>query len=364
MIDIMLRWMTKFLDKLGSPELDWIQVEVTSRCNAACIYCPQPSFYKKQHMPFSLFKQLLPYIGYTNLVYLQGWGEPLLNPDLFAMIGACKAKGKRIGFTTNGMLLSEETIRRLVDLETDIISVSLAGISPATHNRIRRGTDLAKIIENLDRLQQIRAEKGSLHPAVHLAYIMLASNIDELRNVVELAKRSGAEQIVCSNLSLIIDKALLTEALFIREEKGQNLTGTLDAIAGKARKENILFACNQTAPQEQSVYCSENISSSCVVSVTGEVGPCVFTSPTLSQADAGESRKPLIHIYQNSPALCYPLSFGNIGKESLTRIWNKKEYEQFRSFHDPDTPKAGIKALPVPQSCASCYMKENRQIAS
>ncbi len=150
----------------------------------------------------------------------------------------------------------------------------------------------------------------------------------------------------------------------MREEKGHDLKSALVAIAEDAKKENILFACNQTALQEQSEYCSENISSSCFVSVTGEVGPCVFTSPTLSQADAGKSRKPLIHIYQNSPAPCYPLSFGNIGKESLTWIWNNKEYEQFRSFHDPDTPKAGIKALPVPQSCASCYMKENRQIAS
>lgn len=350
--------MTKFLDKLGSPELDWIQVEVTSRCNAACIYCPQPLLYIKQHMPFGLFKQLLPYLGCTNLVYLQGWGEPLLNPDLFAMIRACKAKGKRVGFTTNGMLLSDKIIRRLIDLETDIVSVSLAGTTPETHNRIRKGTDFDKIIENLDRLQQIRAEKGSLRPAVHLAYILLASNFHELQDVVELAKRLGAEQIVCSNLSLIIDKVLLTEAVFIREEKGQDLNSSLGEIAEEAREQNILFACNQTAPHEQPVYCSENIRSSCVVSVTGEVCPCVFSSPTLSQPDTQNGLKPLTHIYQNKPVPCYPLSFGNIDKESLTRIWNKKEYELFRKFHDPDSAKTSINALPVPQNCASCYKRE------
>lgn len=353
-MDIMLRWMTKYLDKLGSPELDWIQVEVTSRCNAACIYCPQPLLYKKEHMPFGLFNKLLPYIGYTNLIYLQGWGEPLLNPDLLAMIGACKAKGNRVGFTTNGMPLSDKIIRRLIDLETDIVSVSLAGTTPATHNRIRKGTDLDKIIENLDRLQRIRAEKESLRPAVHLAYIMLASNFHELQNVVELAKRLGAEQIVCSNLSLIIDGALLTEALFIREEKGQDLS----EIAEDARKENILFACNQTALQKQPAYCSENICTSCVVSVTGEVCPCVFSSPTLLIPDTQNGCKPLPHIYQNTPVPCFPLSFGNIGKESLTRIWNKKEYHRFRNFHDPDTSKTGINALPASQSCASCYKRE------
>jgi MoaA/NifB/PqqE/SkfB family radical SAM enzyme len=309
-------------------------------------------------MPFSLFKQLLPYLGYTNLVYLQGWGEPLLNPDLFYMIQACKAKGKRVGFTTNGMLLNDENIRRLVDLKTDIISLSLAGTNPATHNRIRRGTDLAKIIENLERLQQIRAVKGSLRPALHFSYLMLTANIHELHDVVELAKRLGANQVVCSHLALIIDKALWPEALFAREEEGQRLAGILEAIAEEARRENLLFAYRNPLLQKQPEHCTENICRSCVVNVTGEISPCVFASPTLSRSDCRNSSKPLLHIYQNSSIPCYPLTFGNIGKENLTRIWNKKEYELFRKFHDPDTPKAGINALPVPQSCASCYKRE------
>jgi MoaA/NifB/PqqE/SkfB family radical SAM enzyme len=356
-IDAMLRWVTKFLDKLGSPELDWVQVEVTSRCNAACIYCPQPLLNRKQHMPFSLFKQLLPYLGYTDLVYLQGWGEPLLNPDLFSMIRACKAKGKHVGFTTNGMLLNDENIRRLVDLETDMISVSLAGTSPAVHNRIRRGTDLAKIIENLERLQRIRAEKGSLRPALHFSYLMLAANIHELKGAVELAKRLGAEQVVCSNLTLIIDEALRPEALFNREEEEERLAGVLEGIAEEARRENLLFAYSSPLLQKQPAHCSENICCSCVVSVTGEVTPCVFTSPTLSQADGQNGCKPLLHIFQNGPATCFPISFGNIGKESLTKIWNKKEYHQFRSFHDPDITKKDNIA-PVPRSCASCYKRK------
>ena len=350
--------MTKFLDKLGSPELDWVQVEVTSRCNAACIYCPQPLLYRKQHMPFSLFKQLLPYLGYTNLVYLQGWGEPLLNPDLFDMIHACKGKNKRVGFTTNGMLLSEDVIRRLIDLETDIISVSLAGTSPATHNRIRRGTDLTKIIENLERLQRIKTEKGTEYPALHFSYLMLAANIHELKGVVEPAKRLGAEQVVCSNLTLIADEAMWPEALLNREEEEERFAGVLEGIAEEARRENLIFAYGSPILQNQPAHCSENIRSSCVVNVTGEVSPCVFSSPTLSQPDTQNGFKPLLHIFRKKPVSCSSISFGNIGKESLTRIWNKKEYEQFRSFHDPDTPKTGINGLPVPQSCASCYKRE------
>jgi MoaA/NifB/PqqE/SkfB family radical SAM enzyme len=350
--------MTKILDRLGSPELDWIQVEVTSRCNAACSYCPQPLLYKKEHMPLELFKNLIPFLGYTNLVYLQGWGEPLLNPDLFAMIRLCKEKGKRVGFTTNGMLLNKKTVLKLVDLETDIISVSLAGITPETHNRIRKGTDFTKVIENLELLQRIKLQKRTPFPDLHFAYLMLASNLHELKGAVEMGKRLGAKQIVCSNLTFIIDEALCPEAFFVREEERKRFTGVLDEIAEEARRENLLIAFPNPVLQKQPANCSENICSSCVVSVTGEVSPCVFTSPTLLQADSRTRCKSLSHIYQNISVPCYPLSFGNITDESLTGIWNKKKYHRFRKIHDPDVTKPGISRMSLPQSCASCYKRE------
>jgi MoaA/NifB/PqqE/SkfB family radical SAM enzyme len=354
----MLRWMTKILDRLGSPELDWIQVEVSSRCNAACTYCPQPLLYKKEHMPLELFKKLLPYLGYTNLVYLQGWGEPLINPDLFAMIRLCKKKGKRVGFTTNGMLLNEETILKLVDLETDIISVSLAGTTPETHNRIRKGTDFNKIIENLELLRQIKSQKKTAFPDLHFAYLMLVSNFHELKGAVGLGKRVGAKQIVCSNLTFIIDEALCPEAFFVREEERKRFADALYDITEEARGENLLFAFPNPLFQKQPANCSENVCLSCVVSVTGEVSPCVFTSPTLLQADSRARCKPLTHIYQNIPLPCYPLSFGNITDDSLTGIWNKKKYHRFRKIHYPDVTKPGISRMSLPQSCASCYKKE------
>ncbi|MBA3010316.1 MAG: radical SAM protein [Proteobacteria bacterium] len=346
------QWITKILDKIGSPELDWIQVEISTRCNAACIYCPQPLLHKKQNMGFKLFKQLIPYLGYTDLVYLQGWGEPLLNPDIFDMIQVCKARGKRVGFTTNGMLLNAETICRLVDLETDILGVSLAGTSPSTHNRIRMGTDLVKIIGNLEQLQQIKAQKGSLYPALHLAYLMWASNFHELKEVVRLAKKLGADQIVCSNMTLIMKETLCQEAVFTQQEKQPYFISLLEAVAQEARKENLIFAYKSPVLGNESVHCSENICNACVVSVTGEISPCVFTSPTLSQTDG---QKPLVHIFQNRTSPCYPLSFGNIGQESLTRIWNKKEYRQFRKFYDIAMTKFVMDPQPVPKSCMSCY---------
>ena len=117
----MFEWLQRSLEKIGSPELDWVQVEVTTHCEASCIYCPHTLFrsqWKGKHMSVGLFCQLVPYLRYTELVYLQGWGEPLLNNDIFEMIGICKRRGKRVGFSTNGMLLTEDIVRQLVSFMT------------------------------------------------------------------------------------------------------------------------------------------------------------------------------------------------------------------------------------------------------
>ncbi|MEA3385871.1 MAG: radical SAM protein, partial [Thermodesulfobacteriota bacterium] len=213
----MFKGFKKQLDKIKSPTLDWVQIEVTTLCNGACIYCPHTlmrSRWTNKQMSIDLFNKLIPFLKYTDMVYLQGWGEPLLNNDIFEMIRICKDRGKRTGFTTNGMLLTEDTIRKLVDLELDIIGISLAGTTAPTHNQIRKGTDFNKLVSNLELLCKIKAERKTHLPAIHLAYLMLRSNCQELKEILQLAKKVGAKQIVASNLTLIIDPKLSAEAIF------------------------------------------------------------------------------------------------------------------------------------------------------
>ncbi len=169
----MFEWVKRKLDKINSPELDWIQVEVTTCCDSACIYCPHNTMGSRLpniHMPLELFRKLIPFITQTKLIYLQGWGEPLLNRNIFEMIRICKDNAKHVGFTTNGMLLNEKTIRKLIDSKVDILGVSLAGTKATSHNKFRQGNDFDEIISNLNLLCRLKSEKNSQLPALHLAY--------------------------------------------------------------------------------------------------------------------------------------------------------------------------------------------------
>ncbi|MDQ7785248.1 MAG: hypothetical protein RDU20_20350, partial [Desulfomonilaceae bacterium] len=79
----------RFLSNLFVPRLDWIQVEVTSHCNAECVYCPHAVSKRSRHqthMSMDTFEKLLPFFRRTAHVHLQGWGEPLLHPRFFEMV--------------------------------------------------------------------------------------------------------------------------------------------------------------------------------------------------------------------------------------------------------------------------------------
>lgn len=355
----MFTWLKKQKEQVLSPFLDWVQIEVTTHCNAACTYCPHTlarEGWPSAHFPLSLFYNLLHSLHHTNMLFLQGWGEPLLNPDLFEMVSLCKKQKKIVGFTSNGMLLNPETIHSIVDLQVDILAVSFAGTTPATHNRIRKGTDFDTVVAALEYLNHIKTERKTTKPAIHLAYIMLASNFDELDRITGLAEKVGAEQVVASNLTLICNQQLSGEALFNNARLLNGYSRSLARIKRKAADSNILFAYRGPGLKEISLSCPENVAQACVINAAGEVSPCVFTNPVLSRSD--DSDKQMLSIFQGRPIPLETFSFGNIKNDGLTGIWKKKRYREFREIFDPETILSPREIMAgMPPSCKTCYKR-------
>ncbi len=82
-----------------APHLDLLQVEISSRCTAACSYCPHSLFadvWQSKPMDFALFEKLTPVLPVTGMIYLQGWGEPFTHPEFFRFARAACVPFRRI----------------------------------------------------------------------------------------------------------------------------------------------------------------------------------------------------------------------------------------------------------------------------
>jgi len=205
-----LKTLEDYLLLLFNPRLDWIQVEVSSFCNASCLYCPHTVFqhmWINQHMPLVAFQKLLPALSRAKLVYLQGWGEPFLNPDFFQMLKLAKEAECKVGTSTNGMLLDDKIIKQLIDIGIDVIAFSLAGIDE-NNDIVREGTRIKTVIDAIKSINREKRRAEVALPAINIAYMLLRSRIQDLLKMPSQLKELGINQIVISTLDFIPNREM------------------------------------------------------------------------------------------------------------------------------------------------------------
>ncbi|WP_028318198.1 radical SAM protein [Desulfobulbus elongatus] len=339
-----------------SPRLDWLQVEISTRCTAACRYCPRTLYasrWQDRLLPKALFARLMPVFKKTALVHLQGWGEPLLHPDFMTMVRMVKAAGCRVGTTTNGMLLTEDLCRRMIEAEMDVLAFSLAGID-AANDRIRLGTSLDRVLAAIATLDRLKRQCGSERPAIHIAYLLLRSRLDDCALLPRFFASLGVEQVVVSTLDLVAGRECVAEALVPADEaEYAALRRRLDAMVAAGRDLglpiHVWLAAPQGAhgttddsepwppPNPAGSGCTEHIERAAVVAADGGVSPCVYTHLPVC-AD-------VCHWIDGRETAHVPLVFGNIGRQSFAAIWRSREYRTFRKAHAGGQP---------PRPCRTC----------
>jgi len=330
-------WVKRLLDRLGAPELDWVQVEITTRCNARCSYCPRTALWPcwpNRDMPLEDFRNLLRCLGQTRQAHLQGWGEPLLHPQFFEMVRLCKGKGLAVSTTTNGVKLDDACLRRLMESGLDVLGVSLAGVRPEANDALRAGTSMAHLADSLASLAELKARLGRNSPEVHLAYLNVSDGPDDLALLPELACGMGIAKIMISEPSPSATPVLPGLTLD-RERRGlpdRELAYERLARLGATLGLEVFWASQLR--RAAGLVCTENPSAACVVGVGGQVSPCVFCAPTLT---GGGTRGPA------------PLVFGELGRDSLTDIWHSGPYSRFRAMFD-----SGEQEHRWPEQCMAC----------
>jgi MoaA/NifB/PqqE/SkfB family radical SAM enzyme len=100
------------------------------RCNIDCGYCNEYDRVS-QPVPMALMNERIDHLARlgTSVVAFSG-GEPLLHPDLDALIRRIRARGMLAGLITNGYLLSPKRIVALNEAGLDFLQISIDNVEP------------------------------------------------------------------------------------------------------------------------------------------------------------------------------------------------------------------------------------------
>ena len=172
-----------------------IDFELSYRCNLKCIMCPYGDLefkhppYKGQKLDVKMIRKILKDGVSQGLssVRFSVLNEPLLEKSLGELIRYAKDIGIiDIFITTNGILLSEQKSRELIEAGLIHLMISLDAATPETYTLIRRGGNYERVLANIEDFLKVRDQQHSRLPLLRLSFTKMKPNIHEIQQFVEM----------------------------------------------------------------------------------------------------------------------------------------------------------------------------------
>lgn len=293
-------------------------MEVSSRCTRACRVCPHSALgplWLEGDLDHTLWERLRGDLALARHVHLQGWGEPLLHPELPGMVAAAKAAGCTVGITTNGDLLSD-ALPWIAEAQVDLVTVSVAG-RDSTHARLRDGSRLGDILGAARELVRTRRRRRT---QVKLSYLLTRQNAAELASVVELAAKRGMDGVVVSHLNTTPTQDLLSQAAITSSGLAAGVGEALDAAKAVARDHRVrLWLPNRSA--QTMLTCALDPIRMAFVGWDGRVGPCVNLLMPIKGDIPRQTHEGLLRVK--------PECWGSIRDSSLAHILQGEARREF-----------------------------------
>jgi MoaA/NifB/PqqE/SkfB family radical SAM enzyme len=183
-----------------------LSVDLTSRCNLACIMCHRHykgSEHAKRTLPYELWKKLEPWLASADQIVFGSSGESLLHPRIGDILADLRDFPHvfRI-LVTNGKLLEKPDVFEAVVTSIDRLGISIEGATKRTYEAIRRGADFDRLIASVRRVREFACRNGGF-PELIFHTIPMRSNLEDLPALIDLAHELGVGHVACQHLTTI-----------------------------------------------------------------------------------------------------------------------------------------------------------------
>jgi len=315
-------------------------------------------------MPEEVWAAIRPHLREVQSVDFTGGGEPLLQPRLAEWVADAKLAGCETGILTNGLLLSKETAKKLLNAGLDWLCVSVDAAEKEEYEKIRVGSNFETVCRNLANIAEIRA--GEV-PKTMINFVMMSANFHHVEDIVRLAARLGVDQVNFKQCEVIRGEHGRDYGLFGPDETREirRLQKNLSRAIRLARKLGALTTALSFTPRERPV-CEQDPRDSAFIRYDGTVAPCI------SLADGG------ITTFLGREANMRPVTFGRVTEKDLLELWQtdgctffRERFEnRVRAYEEAflggligdsrHTPRrlleAAIRKMPeAPEGCRVCH---------
>jgi len=308
--------------KVIPPKRRWrlVQVESAIACNLRCIMCPwreiTKNFENQGLMTQDIWESIRLHLADINSIDFTGGGEPLLQPKLAEWIAQANAAGCETGFLSNGLLLKQERLQRILDAGVDWICISMDGADAGMYESIRIGSNFERVCENVAQIGELRSGN---RPRTMINFVLMDMNFHQTEDIVRLAAQLGVDQLNFKQCDVIRGESGKGHGLFeIKETKNiRYFKKNLGKARRLARKLNMATTAFAFTPEERSV-CQQDPRDSLFIRYDGFAAPCInlaIGGPTTFLGK--EVRMPNVH-------------YGRLPDTDLVELWQSESCEFYR----------------------------------
>jgi len=219
-------------EKIGPKK---VMISPTDYCNLKCKICWRLSKEEKYdeltlEQIDSLLKECKE-LG-VKVIDFTGGGEPFLRKDIFEIMKLIKKYGLFGTLTTNGILLDEQKLKKIIELQLDDICFSLDGHTAEINDEIRGAGVFDKVIRSIKTLNELKKENSSEKPIVRIGTVITKKNYRDLDKIVELATELGVKAI---NFSVLIEWKT-NEKFWLRDVNKNEIKKALEKTEQECKK--------------------------------------------------------------------------------------------------------------------------------
>lgn len=193
-----------------------ISLELTARCNLQCPHCSShgmPELHKHHNqlneISISDFERIayetFPHITALSLV---GRGEPtMVSHKLWQRLSELVQQfGVKISCVTNGHFIKQRFTQDLIPY-VDELCISMDGNSQESHGFNRGGSQIEKVLSNIEYFHQLRQDASlARRPKISIYWTLMTNNLHELPDFIKRAKKYSPDYFAIRHLVVFHDK--------------------------------------------------------------------------------------------------------------------------------------------------------------
>lgn len=289
-------------------------IEHNNTCNLRCTMCgfsdPRAANVPRYHMPARVFDRIAAEVfPSTTYLHMSLMTEPFMTRDFPDRLQRVRQYGVPYArVVTNGTLLTEETIEKVIDSEITSLAVSIDGGTAEVYESIRHGSRFDKVLANIELFRERRAKRGVVLPKLQINHVLMLKNVDHFDAFLALLDRVRPEQV---------DVRTVEPMSFVTGHENKD-----DAFYEKVRRVRPLFAeCLLRNGIEDSGFIRDQAGVIDLFDVDGTRMTCRRPWDTLAIHANGD-----VH-----PCMSWTRPpIGNLALQSFDEIWHGEELDRLR----------------------------------